>query len=193
MPRASRPRGSGPRASGGEADSRDLVVVLGWTILLHPLFLDQIEATVADVERARLKDVRAYRGKNCSKRLAAILKLAFNDIPHDADSVAYQQGTTLGHPYAHWRRAKFFQQYGLYFRYDLASKIIIYAWVNDDGIRRAYGSRTDAYTVFAGMLGTGHPPDSWVALKAECIAEDARRADADTPSVARRIKDIRTL
>jgi len=170
-----------------------LLEVNGWTILLHPLFLDQIEATFADVERARLKDAKTYKSKNCSKRLAAILKLAFAAIPHDPSSAVYQQGTTLGSAYTHWRRAKFFQQYRLYFRYDTTSKIIITAWVNDDSTRRAYGSKTDAYKVFAGMLGKGHPPDSWASLKAECEAEDARRAKAGEPSVVVRITDVQTL
>ncbi len=28
--------------------------------MLHPLFLDQVEAVVADVERAKLKDAKTY-------------------------------------------------------------------------------------------------------------------------------------
>lgn len=167
--------------------------VNGWTILLHPLFLDQIQATVSDVERAKLKDAKTYKKKNCSKRLAAILKLAFGAIPHDPASMAYQQGTTLGTIYTHWRRAKFFQQYRLYFRYHNDSKVIIYAWVNSEDTKRAYGSRTDAYTVFAGMLGKGHPPDSWAILKAECEAEDARRAAASKPSVADEITGVQKI
>ena len=170
-----------------------MLKVNGWTILLHPLFLDQIQIAVADVERAKLKDAKTYKSRNCSKRLAAILKLAFNDIPHDPASTVYQQGTTLGSRYTHWRRAKFFQQYRLYFRYDQASKIIIYAWVNNEDTKRAYGSRTDAYAVFAGMLGKGHPPDSWVALKVECDAEDVRRMKADKPSVVDEITSVQKL
>ncbi len=176
-----------PRGSRAAADPKAAPAVLkvnGWTILLHPLFLDQIQYAVADVERAKLKDAKTYKTKNCSKRLAAILKLAFEAIPHDPASMAYQQGATLGAMYTHWRRAKFFQQYRLYFRYHTGSKVIIYAWVNDEDTKRAYGSRTDAYAVFSGMLGKGHPPDSWVALRAECDAEDVRRAAAGQPSVA---------
>jgi toxin YhaV len=167
--------------------------VNGWTILLHPLFLDQIQATVADVERAKLKDSKTYKTKNCSKLLAAILTLAFDAIPHDPASAAYQQGNTLGRAYTHWRRAKFFQQYRLYFRYDLASKIIIYAWVNDERTKRAYGSKTDAYAVFAGMLGKGKPPDDWATLKKECDAEEARRVKAGGPSVADEITGGQTI
>jgi len=170
-----------------------VIKVNGWTILLHPLFLDQIRATAAAVEQAKRRDANTYKAKNCSKRLAAILKLAFEAIPHDPASVAYQQGGTLGSAYKHWRRAKFFQQYRLYFRYDLASEVIIYAWVNDESTKRAYGSKTDAYAVFSGMLGKGHPPDSWVTLKVECEAEDARRAKAGEMSVADQISGVQGL
>jgi toxin YhaV len=170
-----------------------VIKVNGWTILLHPLFLDQIRATAAAVEQAKRRDANTYKTKNCSKRLAAILKLAFEAIPHDPASVAYQQGGTLGSAYKHWRRAKFFQQYRLYFRYDLASKVIIYAWVNDESTKRAYGSKTDAYAVFARMLERGTPPDSWAMLKAECDAEEARRAAGDEPSIADEIRGVQKV
>lgn len=170
-----------------------VLTVNGWAILLHPLFLDQVAATVADVERAKAKDPSAYKTKNCSKRLAAILKLAFEDIPHDPAADIYQQGHTLGSNCTHWRRAKFFQQYRLYFRYDQASRVIIYAWVNDETTKRAYGSRTDAYKVFSGMLGRGKPPDGWATLKKECEAEEARRAGASEPSVVDEIGGVQKL
>ena len=160
--------------------------------MLHPLFLDQVEVVVAEIERAKLKDAKTYKKKNCSKRLAAILKLAFEDIPHDPSAAVYRQGNTLGSAYIHWRRAKFFQQYRLYFRYDAGSKVIILAWVNDEDTKRAYGSKTDAYTVFSGMLVKGHPPNSWATLKAECEAEDARRGKAGEVSVADRISGVQT-
>ncbi|WP_370317525.1 type II toxin-antitoxin system YhaV family toxin, partial [Pseudoalteromonas sp.] len=64
----------------------------------------------------------------------------------------------------HWFRAKFFQQYRLFFRYHLGSKIIVYAWVNDENNKRAYGSKTDAYKVFEKMLNSGHPPEGWNEL-----------------------------
>jgi hypothetical protein len=41
-------------------------------------------------------------------------------------------GGALGDGYRHWFRAKFFQQYRLFFRYHASSKVIVYAWVNDE-------------------------------------------------------------
>lgn len=97
------------------------------------------------VERLRQKDPNDYRKKNAAKRLAAIFKLAFEVIPEDPTRSEYRQGNTLGDEYKHWFRAKFFQQYRLFFRFHLESKIIIFAWINDQKSKRAYGSSTDAY------------------------------------------------
>jgi toxin YhaV len=143
------------------------LVINGWTIFAHPLFLDQLEATIAEVEVLREKHPKEYAKKNATKRLAAISKLAFDVIPQDPVKPEYRQGNTLGEEHRHWFRAKFFQQYRLFFRYHQQSKIIIYAWVNDEDTKRAYESGDDAYRVFRKMLEEGHPPGDWYALLAE--------------------------
>lgn len=86
------------------------LVIHGWTVLAHPLFLEQLEALAAEVEALRHKDPAGYARKNASKRLAAILKLAFDLIPQDPTRAEYRQGDTLGGDRRHWFRAKFFQQ-----------------------------------------------------------------------------------
>ena len=138
--------------------------VNGWTLFAHPLFLEQVEALTTEVEILRQKDLLTYKKKNATKRLAAVIKLALEVIPQDPGSPEYRQGTTLGREHKHWFRAKFFQQYRLFFRYHLKSKIIVYVWVNDDATKRAYDSKTDAYRVFQKMLNSGHPPDNWDEL-----------------------------
>ena len=166
------------------------LVVNGWTIFAHPLFLDQLEAVIKQVESLRQKDPVAYVRKNASKRLAAIGKLAFEVIPQDPARAEYRQGNTLGEEHKHWFRAKFFQQYRLFFRYDLNSKIIVYAWVNDEDTKRAYESDDDAYRVFRKMLESGRPPDDWQALFSEAQGQTGRlnltmtrsRPDAETPT-----------
>lgn len=155
------------------------LVVNGWTILVHPLFLAQVETTVFDVRRARRKDPEGFRKKNCTRRLRAILKLAFEDIPQDPTNANHRQGNTPGGDYTNWLRATFFQQYRLFFRYDLKSKFIIYAWVNDESTKRACQSSRDAYAVFRSMLLSGNPPDDWAALKTACLVETTRRNAAD--------------
>lgn len=142
--------------------------VKGWYLLAHSFFLDQYENLVVEVENLRIKNPSHYKEKNPTKRLAAITKLIFDKIPQDPTLPEYRQGTTLGDEYKHWFRAKFFQQYRLFFRYHLESKIVIYAWVNDINTKRAYNNKSDAYQVFKKMLHTGCPPDDWDTLLAEC-------------------------
>ena len=120
------------------------VVVHGWTLYAHPLFLAQVEALASQVEASKASDPAGYAKKNAAKRLAAIAKLAFDVIPQDPERPEYRQGSTLGDAYRHWLRAKFFQQYRLFFRYHASSRVIVYAWVNDEDTKRAYESTDDA-------------------------------------------------
>lgn len=140
------------------------LVINGWTIFAHPLFLNTLEVLTAQVDALQKKDPSGYINKNATKRLAAINKLAFEDIPQNPARPEYRQGVTLGDDHKHWFRAKFFQQYRLFFRYHQESKIIVYAWVNDENTKRAYGSDTDAYRIFQRMLKSSNPPDDWVSL-----------------------------
>jgi len=143
-------------------------VVNGWTLFAHPLFLAQLEALTHQVEGCKRNDPVGYMKKNASKRLAAITRLAFDVIPQDPTRPEYRQGNTLGNDHKHWFRAKFFQQYRLFFRYHAPGKVIVLAWVNDEDTKRAYASSDDAYRVFRKMLESGHPPDNWDSLLAEC-------------------------
>ena len=144
------------------------IEVNGWKLYMHPLFQAQISELVEKTTKAREKDPKGYRKKRHAKQLAAIRKLIFENIPADPASPEFRQGNTLGKKYKHWFRAKFFQQYRLFFRYHAATKIIVYVWVNDDNTKRAYGSKTDAYLVFQKMLKNGNPPDNWKTLRREC-------------------------
>ena len=139
----------------------------GWRIYAHPLFLDQLNALINEVETLRRKDPQGYRSKNSSKCLAAIARLMLHDIPQDPARREFQQGTTLGAAHRHWRRAKFFQQYRLFFRFHARSRLIVLGWVNDTDTKRAYGSRSDAYRVFQAMLSRGQPPNDWDRLLQE--------------------------
>lgn len=152
------------------------LVINGWTIFAHPLFLDQVETLAREVECQRLKDPTGYRRKNSFKRLAAIIRIAFELIPEDPTRAEYRQGKTLGEDRKHWLRAKFFQQYRLFFRYHAKSRIIVLAWVNDSDTRRAYERSDDAYRVFRGMLESGRPPDDWGELVKEAGLQAARLA-----------------
>ncbi len=132
------------------------LVIHGWTVFAHPVFLAQLDALIEQVETLRRNNPSSYIKKNATKRLTAINKLAFNVIPQDPARSDYRQGNTLGENRRHWFRAKFFQQYRLFFRFHAQGKIIVLAWVNDSDAKRAYESDDDAHRVFRKMLDSGH-------------------------------------
>jgi len=146
------------------------VVANGWSLFLHPLFHEQLTQLREEVHKLRQKDPVGYINKNASKRLAAVTRLMYEIIPQDPGRPEYRQGLSLASEHKHWFRAKFFQQYRLFFRFHTSAKIIVYAWVNDETTLRAYNSKDDAYLVFKKMLDSGNPPGSWEALLAQSQA-----------------------
>lgn len=146
----------------------------GWSVLAHDCFLTQFEEMVEAVELLRQQQPNIYQKKSVTKRLEAVTKLAFDIIPQDPTREIYRQGKTLGEKNKHWFRAKFYQQYRLFFRYHLESKIVVFGWVNDPDTKRAYGSKSDAYKFFGKMLEDGYPPNDWNTLLSSAVKERAR-------------------
>jgi toxin YhaV len=145
------------------------LTINGWTIYAHPLFLDQLERLVQAVERDQKNDPRNYTKKPNAKLLKSVSTIALERIPQDPTDKRYRLGDTLGESYKHWFREKFGAgRFRLFFRYDSRSKIIIYAWINDEKTLRTYGAKSDAYAVFSAMLTSGNPPNNWEALLASC-------------------------
>jgi toxin YhaV len=157
------------------------VTIDGWAIYAHPLFLDQLEKLIEAVERDKKNDPDNYTRKANAKLLKVISTLALERIPQDPTNKRYRLGDTLGEAGKHWFRDKFGEgRFRLFFRYDSKSRVIIYAWVNDENTLRTYGARPDAYAVFSAMLLEGNPPDSWDALVASC----------KNPDVVKRTKEM---
>lgn len=151
-----------------------MLTINGWTILAHPLFLDQLEKLTGTVETLKAKKPDEYQKNANTKLLTALNKLVFQTIPADPTATVYRQGATLGDAYKHWFRAKFGNgRFRLFFRYESTAKVIIFAWVNDETTLRTYGAKTDAYNVFKGMLEDGNPPDDWAALHRAASAQVA--------------------
>ncbi|HEY6456488.1 MAG TPA: type II toxin-antitoxin system YhaV family toxin [Steroidobacteraceae bacterium] len=146
------------------AENTAPVTVNGWSIFLHQCFSEELTQLMEAVEALQAKDPDGYVKKSATKLLAAISKLAFKVVPQNPGADEYRLSKSLGDSYQHWRRAKFFQQYRLFFRYHTETKVIICAWVNGPDTKRAYGSKTDAYRVFNKMLAGGNPPDNWNVL-----------------------------
>ncbi|ORM68088.1 type II toxin-antitoxin system YhaV family toxin [Pantoea rwandensis] len=136
----------------------------GWKIFVHPCFSSQLEALIEEVEVLKEKYPEGFQKKAATKLLAAVLKVIHSEICADPTQVKFRQGSTLGDANKHWFRAKFLMQYRLFFRYSEPHKTIILAWINDAETKRAYGSKRDAYKVFATMLASGHPPSDWDEL-----------------------------
>lgn len=136
----------------------------GWLLLAHPHFEDQWAKLSSEVRKLAAKDPANYRLHQKTKRLATLEKLMFEVIPQDPANRLWRQGTSLGEENRAWKRAKFAQQYRLFFRYDSAAKIIVYGWINDESTLRARQSKTDSYRIFRKMLEQGNPPSNWDEL-----------------------------
>ena len=56
------------------------IVINGWEIFAHPLFLNQVKELLKQVIHLRQKYPQDYQKKNATKRLAAITKLAWEHL-----------------------------------------------------------------------------------------------------------------
>jgi toxin YhaV len=129
--------------------------------------LEQLEKLIAAAERARQSDPAGWQGKANVKLLATLRELLLDRVPRDPLATEFRQGNTLGPAHRHWFRAKFgANRFRLFFRADSASRIVVYAWVNDRDTLRKAGAASDPYAVFAAMLASGNPPDDWPKLLA---------------------------
>ena len=135
-----------------------------WSLLFHQCLIDQLDRLTAAVERARAANPKAAHENANVKLQAALARLILETIPADPASDEFRQGNTLGADFRHWRRAKIGRRFRLFFRYDSRSRVIVYAWVNDENTLRSAGSKTDPYAVFLKMLERGDPPAEWNAL-----------------------------
>jgi toxin YhaV len=139
----------------------------GWRLAGHPLLLDQLDKLTAAAARARQSDPAAWQDNANVRLLTTLRDLMLDRVPRDPLAAEFRQGNTLGPAHRHWFRAKFgANRFRLFFRADSASRIVVYAWVNDRDTLRKAGAESDPYAVFARMLAHGNPPDDWPTLLA---------------------------
>lgn len=138
----------------------------GWTLLRHPAFREPFDALVAGVDQLEADDPKGWTSHPKAKLLKRIRDVIMDEVPANPDDPAYRLSDTMGKQHTHWRRAKFLGRFRLFFRFDTASRVIIYAWVNDENTLRKAGSKTDPYTTFEKRLGRGDPPSGWTDLHA---------------------------
>jgi toxin YhaV len=136
----------------------------GWNLLFHDCLIEQLRKLQEGALRAQAQDPIGFASNANVRLFEAVSKLILEAVPSDPNRDEYRQGNTMGSDYRHWRRAKIGQRFRLFFRFDSKSRVIIFAWINDEHTLRAAGSKNDPYVVFQRMLGRGHPPDDWAAL-----------------------------
>ncbi|WP_333983602.1 type II toxin-antitoxin system YhaV family toxin [Ectopseudomonas khazarica] len=147
----------------------------GWVLLFHEGLIEQLSKLQAAAERAERSDPQGFEGHASVRLLRALSQLIMDVVPSDPSRDEFCPGNTMGPAYRHWRRAKIGRRFRLFFRYDARTKVIVFAWVNDEQLLRSAGSKSDLYAVFEKMLGPRNPPDYWAALVA------ASRADWSKP------------
>lgn len=136
----------------------------GWNLLFHDCLIEQLKKLQAAAQRAQSQDPQGYVSNANVRLFLALSRLILESVPSDPNREEYRQGNTMGADYRHWRRAKIGRRFRLFFRFDSKSRVIIFAWVNDETTLRSSGSKNDPYVVFQRMLGRGHPPDDWASL-----------------------------
>ena len=151
-----------------------------WHLVFHPLFRTPLLALADQVDRARLADPTGYESHPRAKLLRRILDLILEEIPSDPASPLYRLGNTLGPDARGWCRAKFLGQFRLFFRFDTASRVIVYAWVSDETTLRKAGSASDPYAVFQGMLLDSDPPHDLRKLVEACATTEGNERLAET-------------
>ena len=138
----------------------------GWTLLFHECVIGQLRKLDAASVRAKARDAKGFAANANVKLFQALSHLILQTVPCDPNREDFRQGNTMGEAFRHWRRPKTGRRFRLFFRFDSQSKIVIYAWVNDENTLRSAGSRSDPYAVFQKMLARGNPPDDWATLLA---------------------------
>ena len=138
-----------------------------WQLKAHPAYVMAEAKYLEALSAGESADDKALSKSKQFKKFEHLYALTRLRIPADPSRETFRLGNTLGKKHSFWRRAKFLQQYRIFFRYSSVSKLIVYAWVNDDDTLRAYGSKTDAYIVFKRMLESGRIPNDWDELISE--------------------------
>ena len=136
----------------------------GWNLLFHECLIEQLRELQVASQRAQAQDPEGFESNANFKLFNALSQLILETVPREPNRDDYRQGNTLGPGFRHWRRAKIGRRFRLFFRFDSKTKIIVFAWVNDESTLRSSGSNSDAYAVLQKMLQRDLPPDDWDAL-----------------------------
>ncbi|HCF3816865.1 TPA: type II toxin-antitoxin system YhaV family toxin [Pseudomonas aeruginosa] len=145
----------------------NVTVINGWQLFGHPLFIERLDALVAEAEALSEVSPDDFHKHSLYKLYEKVEDAVLQRVPADPCSATYHLGNTLGEDFRHWKRVKsgLPDRYRLFFQYRSdAPKSIIYAWLNDNLTLRKAGARTDVYRVFRAMLEGGRMPNSFQEL-----------------------------
>jgi toxin YhaV len=146
------------------ADESVFAVRQGWKLRRTKVFAESFDALELEVAQLAEADPVNYLSHPKVKLFIRISDLILEEIPLNPNAPEYALGNSLGPSRRHWRRAKFLQRFRLFYRFDSASRTIVYGWMNDENTLRKAGSKSDPYAVFLRRLDRGEPPDDWKAL-----------------------------
>ncbi|MFM5951745.1 MAG: type II toxin-antitoxin system YhaV family toxin [Micrococcales bacterium] len=138
--------------------------VNGWRIFIHESLEQQLLKLAGTVAWMHMSEQSTAKNGQRKKVLKAIKRAMYESVPASPGRIEHRLGHTLGRENTAWFRVKVLQQFRLFYRYDSSQKVIVYVWINDEDSLRAYGSKTDAYALFAKMLVSGYPPGSFEEL-----------------------------
>jgi len=137
----------------------------GWRLFAHPLFREQLERLTRRVQKLAR---RRSSGIQCASRL----QIAGDRSPprfwmrfHETRTVRdFDRAICSVRIIVTGSGPGFTGRYRLFYRFSTKHRVIVYAWVNDEGSLRKSGSKTDLYVVFRAMLVSGDPHGSFAEL-----------------------------
>ena len=99
-----------------------------WKLFFHPCIVEQLKKLKAATNHASAADPVGFAANANVKLYRALIHLILEIVPLDPGLDEYRQGNTIGRDYRHWRRAKIWRRFRLFFRYDSRTRVIVYAW-----------------------------------------------------------------
>lgn len=167
----------------------------GWKVYFYSEFRERHAAVRASFDALRAEVTAGtltpaqFAANRDVKLYEALTKITSDLVPADPQADRFRLGKTLKKIGSNWRRVKHHGLHDrdrLFFRFDSASRSIIFAWLNDENTQRKEGAKTDCYAVFLKMLERKQPPAEFDELLAAVVAEEAQREALARGQAARR-------
>ena len=117
----------------------------GWEIWFGELFDARWRALREQVKHLKATlDAKAFQAHPDAKRFAALVNIVHEVVPSDPAAPQFLLGNTLGAEHRGWRRVKgngLPERMRLFFKFSVARKVIVFAWLNDQRSLRKPGGK----------------------------------------------------